>query len=427
MSPAEYRAKFLLDKQHTLFDRLDSVSQAAIQEIAAAHRLTRQELKRVVDAALDLRMWRETDLITRWREWHRASVLQGREFKKWALRRLDDDLAGLRGAVVRYAAQPPRQSRQQSRKITLDQRPPESKIFGMCPVQSDKTLCCNLRTIDAVKNCGFGCSYCSIQTLYAGTGISFDPEFRQKLDAIRLDPDRHYHIGTGQSSDALMWGNRHNILADLLDFARKWPKVLLEFKTKSKNVGYLLQADVPRNVVCSWSLNPERIIRNEEHLTADLDARLAAARAVADKNIRVGFHLHPMIHYQGWERDYGDLIARILDTFHPEEVVFISFGALTFPKPVLTKLRTYGIQTKIHQTVLTANPEGKRTYPDPIKEKLFRHAYAAFAPWHGRVFFYLCMEEARFWDSAFGYRYPDNTAMEAALLQSAWNKLPATA
>jgi spore photoproduct lyase len=42
----------------------------------------------------------------------------------------------------------------------------DKTIHGMCPVASEKTICCNLHTIDAVENCVFGCSYCTIQTFY---------------------------------------------------------------------------------------------------------------------------------------------------------------------------------------------------------------------------------------------------------------------
>ena len=40
----------------------------------------------------------------------------------------------------------------------------ENKVFGQCPVASEKTVCCNLMTIDAIQGCSLGCSYCSIQT-----------------------------------------------------------------------------------------------------------------------------------------------------------------------------------------------------------------------------------------------------------------------
>jgi len=110
----------------------------------------------------------------------------------------------------------------------------------------------------------------------------FDADLRQKLRDLELEADRFYHIGTGQSSDSLMWGNRHGILDALCEFAADRPNVLLELKTKSANVAYFLDRPVPANVVLSWSLNTPVVIRNEEHFTAGLEKRLAAARRVAD-------------------------------------------------------------------------------------------------------------------------------------------------
>ena len=79
----------------------------------------------------------------------------------------------------------------------------------------------------------------------------------RKLKKIELDPRRFYHFGTGQSSDSLVWGNKNGILDDLCTFARANPNVLLEFKTKSANIAYFLDHEIPENIVCSWSLNTD--------------------------------------------------------------------------------------------------------------------------------------------------------------------------
>ena len=69
------------------------------------------------------------------------------------------------------------------------------------------------------------------------------------------------------------------------------------------------------------------------------------------------------------------------------------------------------------------NPEGKMTYPDDVKIHLFQQAYDAFKPWHEKVFFYLCMEERKLWESTFGYAYQDNQEFENCLIDNAWKKL----
>ena len=420
---SDYSAKFAKIKAQTLFARLTDIEQQVVGEIALENRFTLQELKQFVETAIDFMVWNEESLIASWKQWRLASDLEGREFKKWAFGRLAAQKRELTEKAIEYADGLDYDRSFRTKKIRVVEESPGIKIFGRCPVYSEKTRCCNLHTIDAVRNCGFGCTYCSIQTMYTDEDILIDPHFGAKLDAIELDSTRRYHIGTGQSSDALMWGNVNGILDDMLRFAWHWPNALIEFKTKSKNVAYMLERDVPKNVVCSWSLNPDLVIRHEEHLTPDLPSRLGAARAVADRGIGVAFHLHPMIEYKGWRKDYSALIAAVLDGFESHEIVFISFGSLTFPKPIIQKIRTYGINSKINQMPMVQNPEHKMTYPDEVKVRLFRHAYDAFEPWHAQVFFYLCMEQENIWKKIFGKAYPDNQAFEQQLLDSAWEKL----
>jgi spore photoproduct lyase len=252
-----------------------------------------------------------------------------------------------------------------------------------------------------------------------------DANLSDKLQAITLDPSRKYHICSGQSSDSLLLGNSSRVLTTQLDFARRNPNVILEFKTKSKNVRHLLETDVPPNVFVSWSVNPQSIIENEEHFTALLNDRLVAARSVADRGILVGFHFHPMVHYRGWENDYETLIRKVLAMFSSEEVALVSFGTLTFIKSAIKNLRLKGLSSKVLQIPLEETA-GKLSYPQQVKEELFQTAWHAFAPWHDSVFFYLCMEIRELWQSVFGFCHDNNNAFEEALNSQVSQKLSLT-
>ena len=292
----------------------------------------------------------------------------------------------------------------------------------MCPVASEDTVCCNLRTIDAVENCGFGCSYCTIQTFYDDQ-VVIDSRLAEKLENLELDPDRFYHLGTGQSSDSLMWGNQQGLLEQLSDFAARHPNVLLELKTKSKNVAFFLERTTPPNLVLSWSMNTPTIIRNEEHFTASLPERLSAARRVADCGVRVAFHFHPLVYYENWAQDYGNVAKQVTETFDVDEVLFVSFGSVTFIKPVIRAIRERGRPTKMLQMELVPGPKGKLSYPDSVKAEMFAAAYQAFSPWHSEVFMYLCMEKAELWKSTFGFTYPSNEAFETDFGRKVFEKI----
>ena len=294
--------------------------------------------------------------------------------------------------------------------------------LGACPVASEGTRCCNLLTLDAVESCGFDCSYCSIQSFYNQNKVGIDKDFKKKLENLQLDPNQTYHIGTGQSSDSLMWGNRDGILDSLFEFARKNPNVILEFKTKSHNIEYFLENDVPSNIICSWSLNTQTIIDNEEHLTASLDKRINAARTLSNKGVLVGFHFHPIVQYKNYLDEYGEVYRRLQNEFTSDEVVFISMGTLTFIKPVIKQLRQREMKTKILQMPFeTIN--GKQSYSIETKKEMFKHCYNSFNLWHEKVYFYMCMEAHSLWKDVFGYEYKNNDEMESYMKSSYLGKI----
>ncbi len=415
----DYTQKFERIHPQTPFSRLAVESRRFVQEKALRHRFTLQELKQVCDIARDLELWNEAPIQQVWP----ADTGPSREDKRRILAALTAHWQRLRETPNSYAGfhkAPPRAEQ----RIVFGERRKGALGLGDCPVASPRTRCCNLMTLDAVENCGFDCSYCSIQSFYHGDRVNFDPGFAEKLAALELDPKRIYHIGTGQSSDSLMWGNRGGVLDALLAFARAHPNVILEFKTKSKNVAHLLRNELPPNLILTWSLNTPTLIDHEEHLTASLEERLTAAQRVAEKGALVGFHLHPMIHYDRWEAEYAALFEALLARFDPRQVALVSLGTLTFIKPVMKRIRERDFRSKILQMPLVETA-GKWSYPEAVKLDLFRHAYAGLTPWHEEVFFYLCMEPATLWPRVFGFDYPDNAAFEAAMKAHYMEKIEA--
>jgi spore photoproduct lyase len=403
-------------EEGTLAAVLAPEARGFVRRLAETYRFTFQELRTVAQAARDLEMWREEPLAEWWQRAEAGVDRNGRERKKSLLRRLDQHLTTLKRVEKEYAspplAGPPR------RDVRLVESEAPGGIFGRCPAHSEKTVCCRLHTIDAVVGCAFGCSYCTIQTFH-GDRAELRADLADRLRELDLDPDRFHHVGTGQASDSLVWGNRGGQLDALFDFATRHPNSLLELKTKSDNIRYLLERRPPANVVCSWSLNTEAVIRNEEHGTASLERRLRAARTVAERGLRVGFHFHPMVSYRGWRGDYGDLAKRLAAEFSAPAVAFVSMGSPTFIRPVVQEIRRRGGETRILQMPMVADPHGKQTYPADLKVELYRHLYGALRPWHDSVFFYLCMETAAIWEAVFGRSYARNEEFEQAFARRA--------
>ena len=408
----EYKEKFEKAIENTFYKNLSIKEQDFIKEKAFELRFSHQELKQIVDMARDLEMWNEKSII---------ELFDEHPQKKVVFKRLKDSYNKLRQTPNDYSTFELKNIPKEQ-KFNFKTQDKDGFGLGLCPVASEKTRCCNLLTLDAVESCGFDCSYCSIQSFYNQNTITFDSSFAKKLANLELDKNKTYHIGTGQSSDSLMWGNREGVLDALFEFAKKNPNVILEFKTKSDNIKYFLENEVPKNMLLTWSLNTQTIIDNEEHLTASLQKRISAARALADKGIKVGFHFHPIVEYKGYLNEYKEVYNQLINQFNPSEVALISLGTLTFIKPVIKQLRSREFRSKITQMPFE-DASGKSSYPLNTKIDMFKTAYDTFKPWHKDVFFYLCMEDHSLWLDTLGYQYATNNDFERAMISAYCKKL----
>jgi spore photoproduct lyase len=395
------------DTTQTYLKKLPLKEKKFLEEITDIFHLSFQDRKQLIDIAIDLDMWQEKNISEIWDE-TLYSNLQGKKLKQALIALVKNHYEKLKSQPSIYTKTKP-SIKAIKPKLIVEQK--DNLGFGLCPVASPKTRCCNLLTLDAVESCGFDCSYCSIQSFYNGNKILFDDKLKEKLEKIELDPDEFYHIGTGQSSDSLMWGNYNGILDDLVDFAKKYPNVMLEFKTKSDNISYFLDKKLPPNLLFTWSINPQTIIDHEEHLTASLQRRLDAAKRLHDKGCLVGFHFHPMIHYEGYKEDYAEIFETVVRDFDPKRVALVSLGTLTFIKPVIKQIRSRDFNSKILQIPMVG-ASGKFSYPLDIKKEMFSFAYQSLKKWHNEVYFYMCMEDHSLWKDVFGYEYPTNESFE---------------
>ncbi len=412
--------KFNNAVKNTNFSKLSKNEQEFIKKFALDFPLSFQEIRNLIIIANDIDIWDEGSIVN-FIDLPKDDIKDKKQAAKKILKKLYQKYEELKNRPNSYEEFSSKEE-YHPRGVTTKTIEKNSLGLGQCPVASERTRCCNLFTLDAVESCGFDCSYCSIQSFYNQNQVIFDKNFAKKLKNIKLDPNKRYHIGTGQSSDSLMWGNKEGVLDAVMEFARKNQNIILEFKTKSDNIKYLLENELPKNIIVTWSLNTPIIIENEEHLTAKLDKRIQAARKVANKGIKVGFHFHPIVEYEGYLEDYKKIYETLQEKFTPDEVAMVSFGTLTFIKPVLKQIRAREFKSKIYQIPLV-DVEGKLSYPLKTKVQMFKTSYKAFKSWHGKVFFYLCMEPHSLWRECFGYEYKNNEEFENDMLENYFKKV----
>lgn len=383
-----------------VFDRLPKTIKDDLNILFQTLHLTENQKLEIVKEEADLVQWKEPSFVQSTDLSAYTSRKDGRGGDTY-MKALRIHMAKLRECETDYSDFSPKKNPRPKTKASVeDQKLVLSRC--PCPVDGEKTRCCKLRTLDAVMQCGFGCAYCSVQAFYNENQIRIVSNLKEKLEELEV-PEDVWHIGTGQASDSLLLGDDYGTLSALASFAEKHPEVVVELKSKAgRNV---FQKKWPRNMVFTWSLNAPSIIEKEEHFTATLEERLQDAERARDNGNLVGFHIHPMFFFKGWQEEYKTVVEEITKRFKPEEICMISIGTLTFTKAVLKRLREQGEESRVLQMELSP-AAGKYSYPLEKKELMFSTVYRYFPEeFQKNVFFYLCMEDPTLWKPVLGREY----------------------
>src|SRR4030042_4387614 len=213
-------------------------------------------------------------------------------------------------------------------------RPFQGRLVKNCPGTMNH-ICCNYKIINVVTNCPMDCSYCILQSYLNNPCVTFYPEFaevfREIEEIIEKHPHRIFRFGTGELGDSLILDGIVGFADEAIPFFAAKKNAILELKTKSAEEDPLLFLNHRGRTVVSWSLNPLRIIEEEEHLAAPLGERVQAARLCAGAGYPVGFHFDPLIYYPGWEDDYRTVVDLLFEHIEPRQVRWGSLGGLCYP------------------------------------------------------------------------------------------------
>ncbi|MGN1164589.1 MAG: SPL family radical SAM protein [Candidatus Ornithospirochaeta sp.] len=407
-----------MDAFSLLFSSLPPNVQSALSALFSSVHFTSSQKLEIVKEEADLVQWKEKSFALSWKR--EDNKKDGREGERYiqALRR---HMKALRESETDYSTffpevrkNPKAKALVEDQKIVLSRCP--------CPVDGEKTRCCKLRTLDAVMQCAFGCSYCSIQAFYNENEIRIVSNLEEKLKNLEIGDDV-WHIGTGQASDSLLLGDDYGTLSALASFASAHPSVVLELKSKSKRD--VFQHPWPENMIFTWSLNAPTIIEKEEHFTASLSERLDDAERARDNGNLVGFHIHPMFYFKGWREEYKTVVDEITRRFSIDDIALIGIGTLTFTKAVMKRLREMGNESKVLEMELT-QAAGKYSYPLETKKLMFSTVFNFFPEeYRNNIFFYLCMEDPSLWLPVLGREYSSDKEFESDMKKHYFEKMEA--
>jgi len=280
---------------------------------------------------------------------------------------------------------------------------PENNTFvHRCPA-TEIYRCCNYYVVDMMEGCPFDCTYCILQEYLNHRFIKvFSDTKKVKEEILALAKKGKYRLGTGELSDSLAYDHILNLTDFFIPIVNKLENIQFEFKTKSANITKLFNHN-PKNILISWSLNPEEIIKTEEYYTAGLSERIEAAGKCADYGYKVCFHFDPLIYYKNFEKGYSDLLRRLFDRIPEDSVEYISISTFRFMPNLLETVRNRFEHSTLLQSSYVKSLDGKMRYFKTLRTYMLRFITSKIKSEWQNVFIYYCMEHESIWKKLLGY------------------------
>ncbi|QJA05615.1 DNA photolyase [Thermosulfurimonas marina] len=301
------------------------------------------------------------------------------------------------------------------------------RFFRPCP-GTLRYLCCGYRIFHFGEGCPLDCSYCILQAYFNRPGLKLWanlweegwPELEAALREARLRV-RLLRLGTGEFADSLALEPLCGVAEEL---ARRFVEIeapaVLEFKTKvALSEEGLSRLPANPRIILAWSLNTERMSREEERGAASLSARLASAAQAARRGFSVAFHFDPLILFPEAPEAYLSVVDRIFEAVPAERIVWISLGALRFIPDLKEIAEERFPETRILCGEFITGLDGKRRYFRPLRTGIFRLLYRRIREHAPEVCVYLCMESPEVWQEAFGFHPAEKGGLSSMLDEAA--------
>ncbi len=269
-------------------------------------------------------------------------------------------------------------------------------FFQHCPC-SRKSVSCNYHILNLGYGCGFECAYCILQAYINFPGILIPANIEDFFERF-LEYHKNIRLGTGQFTDSLVFDHITGYSVELVNFFRRYPSTLFEFKTKSDNIQLLTTTRPADNIIVSWSINPQYYIENVEFGTVSLEERFNAALKCIDAGYRVGFHFDPIFYSSKWKDYYRPVVEELFNKIDSRRIAWISLGCMRMTGRLKQLIETRFPDIEILNESFLKGFDKKLRYTVDIRKEIYSYMIKWIRSHDEDVIIYLCMEEKLLYD-----------------------------
>jgi len=293
-------------------------------------------------------------------------------------------------------------------------------FIRQCPGTRHYT-CCDYMILHIGSYCLMDCSYCILQAYFHPPLLQYFVNHDDMAAEIEhlFSGRQTIRIGTGEFTDSLIWEPWTDLSDWLIPKFSKQQRAVLELKTKTAHVRGLKHLEHNRKTILAWSLNSERIVREEERGTAPLNSRLKAAASCEKWGYPLAFHFDPLVIYEGCEADYRKVLEKLFARVSADRIVWISLGAFRFMPDLKGMIQKRFPSSRIVYGEFVPGLDGKMRYFKPLRIELYKKMVGWIREMAPNLLVYLCMEDDEVWRRALGFVPADYGGLGAMLDESA--------
>ena len=183
-----------------------------------------------------------------------------------------------------------------------------------------------------VLNCPYDCHYCYLQGMYSGANIVAFVNLEDYFAAAesgyrnRPDPQQPMPLAISYDTDLLALEGILGYAREWIDWARNFPDVLVEIRTKSAQARLFREIPPTDSVRMAWTLSPESIAERYESGAPSLKARIQALNEAASLGWRISLCIDPILQVPGGQQIYEDFMAQLAETLPWEAIERVELG-----------------------------------------------------------------------------------------------------
>jgi spore photoproduct lyase len=281
--------------------------------------------------------------------------------------------------------------------------------------------CCGYKILHIGTFCIMDCSYCILQSYFHPPMLQL---FMNHEDLFR-ELDKLFslgtlsRVGTGEFTDSLIWEKWTELTRTLVQKFSHQARAVLELKTKTVSIDGLRALDHRKKTIAAWSLNTETVMRREEHHTASLQARLAAAKKCESWGYPLAFHFDPIVLYDGCEKDYEKVIHMLFSQVSAENIVWISLGTFRYMPALKKTIQKRFPTSRIVYGEFIPGLDGKMRYFKPLRISFYQKMISWIRQAAPEVLIYFCMEDDEVWQKTMGFLPAERGGLPKMLDESA--------